>query len=478
MAQLKNLTISDTGYLSTAVGTTAQRPATSTVSVSLASGLSIAQDGLQLYIPYPSPWQVYQNLPDVLKGLRCTISINDSDSATFTIGQPTRVYLLRYSTWSSVDLTGYTLFTSGNFLSGYGTIDVYYRDYTSSGTYAMDNYSAMYFFSPIAGGDRTAVGAMRYNSTTYETEVWDGNQWLSLSGNVGITSTGGTTSGAVTAGGGYKIHTFTSSGSFVPTYSGTVEVLVIGGGGCGAGLSGGGGGGGFVYNNSYKVVGGQTYAVTVGNGGPGPASHSPGSGALSGQGQNSQFGPPQSGLIATGGGHGGYWTGAAANGGSGGGGPGYNYSNGQRPGGEGIKGQGHPGGYGHHGSGPAQGLSPQPGICVYGGGGGGGAGEKGQDRFSWRADAKGGDGMASSITGATRYYSGGGGGGVHAPSGNYGRDFNSGGLGGGGISYSAGPQAAHDGIANSGGGGGGAYHPDAYRSGNGGSGIVVVRYRT
>ena len=52
------------------------------------------------------------------------------------------------------------------------------------------------------------------------------------------------------------------------------------------------------------------------------------------------------------------------------------------------------------------------------------------------------------------------------------------GRGGGGGSYSGGPQAFMDARPGTGGGGGAAWHPDTYRSGNGGGGIVIVRYRS
>ena len=482
MAILKNVTISDTGYVRVPQGTTAQRPTVPTVTLNsgISGGIGIARDGLQLYIPYSTTnyWQTYAGLPDYLKGLQCTISINDG-TGSFTFSQTTRVYEIWNTTWT-VPSSGHlaNLLESGkSYVSPYSSINVYYQDFTA-GTYSLNNNSAMYFFSPLAAGNTTAVGAMRFNTTFQVNEVWTGAEWKTL-GNSTVTATGGTTGGSVTTAGGYKIHTFTSGGTFVPTFSGTVDIMVVAGGGSGAGLSGGGGAGGYQYITNYQVNAGASYPIQVGTGGPGPASHSPGSGATGGGGNPSYFGGsgPQ-GIISTGGGHGGYWTGPASPGGSGGGGPGYNYSPGTRPAGNGIVGQGHPGGYGHHGSGPAQNLSPQPGICIYGGGGGGGAGEKGFERKSWGAEAKGGDGMANWITGNNTYYAGGGAGGSHGPSGNYGRDRSVGGRGGGGGSGSPGPQAFLDARPGTGGGGGGAWHPDTYRSGNGASGIVIIRYKS
>lgn len=61
----------------------------------------------------------------------------------------------------------------------------------------------------------------------------------------------GSTGGTITDVGGYRIHTFTSSGSFFGGDPGTAEVLVVAGGGSGgnsnsSNANGGGGGGGLI----------------------------------------------------------------------------------------------------------------------------------------------------------------------------------------------------------------------------------------
>ena len=104
-----------------------------------------------------------------------------------------------------------------------------------------------------------------------------------------------------------------------------------------------------------------------------------------------------------------------------------------------------------------------------GGGGateaGGDAGNKAQD---W-AGGKGGEGLASDITGARVVYgSGGGGASTQGASGGNGGD----GAGNGGDRGN--PQGT-SGLANQGGGGGGSSREATY-GGNGGSGIVVIRY--
>ncbi|MFH1879053.1 MAG: glycine-rich domain-containing protein, partial [Candidatus Omnitrophota bacterium] len=85
-----------------------------------------------------------------------------------------------------------------------------------------------------------------------------------------ITATGGT----ITEVGGYRIHTFTTSGTFqITAGNGNVDVLVVAAGGGGGGsasidIAGGGGAGGLIYNNAHNISVG-TFPVTVGVGGVG-----------------------------------------------------------------------------------------------------------------------------------------------------------------------------------------------------------------
>ena len=92
--------------------------------------------------------------------------------------------------------------------------------------------------SPVAG-------QIRYNSTLDQAEVYSGTEWKAVGGSP-FDASGGT----ITTVDGFKIHTFTASGTFTPALNleGKVEVLVVGAGGMGSGFSphgGGGGGGGF-----------------------------------------------------------------------------------------------------------------------------------------------------------------------------------------------------------------------------------------
>jgi hypothetical protein len=239
-------------------------------------------------------------------------------------------------------------------------------------------------------------------------------------------------------------------------------VLVVAGGGAGGsfrnsadGRGGGGGGGGVVYRDSYPVVAGKQYVVTVGAGGTVNAG-SASQGYAGNMGGNSQFGS----LLAVGGGGGGAsqsdtasdQTGRAG-GSGGGGGASYSYTV-RNFGGPGVVGQGYYGGTGEHRSGTDA-----------SGSGGGGAGSIGQNggatlrgNYINGMGGNGGAGITSDITGFMKDYGGGGAG----PSYNRIVDGTSNGGGGGNVNIA--------GATNTGGGGG--------INAAGGSGIVVVRYLT
>jgi hypothetical protein len=89
----------------------------------------------------------------------------------------------------------------------------------------------------------------------------------------GIAGTGGTESTITVTGQDYRLHVFTTSGTFgiVPGFSQIVgvEYLVVGGGGGGGSnnTAGGGGGGGGLATGTVSITNAQT--VTVGLGGAG-----------------------------------------------------------------------------------------------------------------------------------------------------------------------------------------------------------------
>ena len=264
-----------------------------------------------------------------------------------------------------------------------------------------------------------------------------------------LSATGGT---VTTASGGYRIHTFTSSGTFTGTSGLNAEVLVVaGGGGGGQAIAGGGGAGGVIYNSSFPIAS-QNYSVTVGAGGTGaPGVGDIGSGGGS-AGGNSVFGS----LTAIGGGGGGSYSSTTgfSTGGSGGGIGGGIGSSAI----SGTAGQGNSGG-----------ISSGNGNN---GAGGGGAGSVGGNAVSGTSGA-GGTGVAYSISGTSVFYGGGGGGGTRNGFGSSGN----GGNGGGGAGSATSTGIA--GTANTGGGGGGGgWTGSSHAGGNGGSGIVIIRYQS
>ena len=293
--------------------------------------------------------------------------------------------------------------------------------------------------------------------------------------NAAITTTGGTQ----TIDGDNAIHSFTSTGSdsFVPTFTGDVEVLVIGGGG--GASRGGGGAGGLIYSSSTPVTQSSPYTIIVGAGGSGQSIPGLSQKAFSGS-NSSAFG-----LEAIGGGYGGGGTpaGDTANavggfGGSGGGG-GNTTDSTERPGGSAEPGQGNPGGKGRHN--PGQ-------YSVVGGGGGAGAAGSNYKAYPNPApphNGPGGAGLEYSISGSPLFYAGGGGGQTDL--------FFGQGLGGstppgsppsgivGGPGGTPGDHTGVSGGTNRGGGGGGsAYNgtqPTNGPGGSGGSGVVIVRYQ-
>ena len=286
-----------------------------------------------------------------------------------------------------------------------------------------------------------ANGMLRVNTTTGKLEYYNNSGWNSIGS---VSATGGT----VTESGGYRIHTFTASGTFSVTTGGNIEVLLVagGGGGSGSGSSGsgprgGGGGGGLIYNSAFPITGGAVIPVTVGAGGAGGAA-----GENNGvKGENSVF----STLSAVGGGYGASYVGGGTVGGVGGSAGGSCYSNTRA--------------LGTTDQGTAGGISYSD---ASGAGGGGGAGQQGGDAPATNAGGKGGDGKQYFGV----YYAGGGGGGGYPTGSNIGAGGNGGGgAGGGGIVN------ATSGTANTGGGGGGRGSNSAPGAA-GGSGIVIIRY--
>jgi hypothetical protein len=277
-------------------------------------------------------------------------------------------------------------------------------------------------------GDQPANGKRKNLATSLAAA--DCNDAIYITSNICFTTA---TGGTVTTDGNYKIHTFTSSGTFTVTGVGpdnNFDYLVVGGGG-GAGFTsdnrgGGGAGGGGMREDTLTLTETGDYTVVVGAGGAGSTTVP----TLATNGADSQFHT----ITSIGGGRGGRGDDASPTAGSSGGSGGGSGAN-AGAGGAGTAGQGNNGGAGQNN---------------YGGGGGGAGGVGGAGSIS---DNRG-PGLASTTFGGT---------------------FAAGGDGG-----QRGDTRVHGvaGTANTGNGGSAgvsASGQEAY-GGNGGKGIVIIRY--
>ena len=373
---------------------------------------------------------------------------------------------------------------------------VAFKDY--AGTFATNNFTIARNGNNIQGSASDSV--ISTNRASVVLQYIDATKgWLYLiENNVGdlegptyIAASGGTE----TTSGDYKIHTFTSTGTFTVSSVGNskgggagVSYMVIAGGGSGSGDgSGGGGAGGYREGKnsgdpytasplnapSGLTVTAQAYPVTVGAGGSAPYFCQGASGA------NSVF----SIITSAGGGGAGHPPGPSpgdkngAAGGSGGG-SGANFSGGAGntppvsppQGNAGVAGASYPSCRGQSG----------------GGGGAGGAAPAVSNTLDG-SSAIGGVGTTTSINGSPVGRAGGGGGRASAsfePVPGRPNDGNGGGPFGGGIGGTSsvpapaggnGTVVGTAGTANTGGGGGGGASNSPGKSG--GSGVVIIRYK-
>ena len=252
------------------------------------------------------------------------------------------------------------------------------------------------------------------------------------SGDTPVVATGGTETTETIAGQQYKIHTFTSSGTFSVTQEGSIDFLLAAGGGGGrdgggAGQGGGGGAGGVNFVNDVLIENG-TYNVVIGGGG-----------AANANGNNSIFGK----FLSWGGGAGGIGDIEPENGGSGGGAA----SRATSPnslGGIAIGFEGYQG---------FKGGDRLVDITTLGGAGGGGATSAGSDITNTGGGVgfAGGAGLTINFDGTIKTYSQGGQGGTIDETGaSAGANTGSGGQGGGSSNLAG---------------------------GTGGSGILIIRYK-
>lgn len=277
----------------------------------------------------------------------------------------------------------------------------------------------------------TASNVYGVSSATSSIEVDSGE--LIITGGVTSSYTSGTYS--------YMVHTFESSDTLTVEGGDVyIDYLMVAGGGSGGGDSnvhhGGGGAGGMLTSTAYLLSSGA-WSVVIGAGGSKSVTNGE-------KGNDTTF----IGLTSFGGGA----SNASAETRNGGSGMGA-YGIATQPIGIGVVGQGNNGGT----------------SVSFKGGGGGGAGAVGGNATAPLA-GDGGNGLQSDINGTLTYYAGGGGGGTDGSTSN----TSTGGLGGGG-NGGANNVNATSGSTNTG-GGGGAKGAGTALAGNGGSGIVIIRY--
>jgi hypothetical protein len=389
-----------------------------------------------------------------------TVYSGTTTSTVLTV--PTASTSAGYGASYNVNAASYNGFGSSPYATGLITVTTRPQQPTigTASTSAVTTDIAITWTLNATGGKNlSAITITPYlNGTTAQT-----SQTAATTSSTSHTFTGLTSGNAYT----FKVKTTSANGDSpessatnsitVPTFV-SVDSLVLagaGGGGGGGGHGCGGGAGGYRTFTASPIVKGLNYTVTVGAGGAGGTTNT-----LGGNGGNSTFASSSS----TGGGAGGQESGAffPTSGGSGGGA--YYSKN--------TAGTGNAGGYtpveGYAG-GLGNGTGPN-----YPSGGGGGAGAVGGAGSGGTTGGNGGTGVASSITGTSVTRGGGGGGSTYSTGGTPG----SGGAGGGGAGNSDGG-TPNDGGTNLGGGGGGNERSaGAQRGGNGGSGVVILRWLT
>lgn len=318
-----------------------------------------------------------------------------------------------------------------------------------------------------------AAGLWRSNSAVTSltifldrAEYWAAGSTFSVYGvGSGINGAGGDSTSKASGGevfedSTYYYHLFKGAGTFKPAATLTADVLVLAGGGGGALASGGAGGLQYFSSQSLSAI---TYPVLVGAGGAAGHCGADGTTGIRGtQGGTSRFGAL---TASVGGGGGGALSSNSSiiNGGDGGsgGGSGTNSSSGGGSGGTGTAGQGNNGGAGNH----------VPGVYLSSGGAGG-AGGPGTS-YSGATPGSPGPGVTTyssfglatstghNVSGTVWYASGG------QQTSNTNRPNGGGGVG---TNY----QSYNNALPFTGSGGGCTYGPNF--GGNGGSGVIIVRY--
>ena len=436
--------------------------------------------------------QTYTDLKLVLS-LRTNRSSGDFGSLEFLINNDSTTsyadritYNYNSSALSNTD-TGYTTLYMGGVnqttqtSNVFSSHELYIPNYTSSkyktlyGEWAAENNGTVTFMG-LGGGiwkkteaiNRITISVTGFTFNQYSTATLYGVKAMRTVVGNSIKATGG----AISFDGTYVYHAFGYTDSFIPNRQFLADYLVVAGGG--GAVAGGGGAGGLLTGTSQVFNPNTTYAVTVGAGGVGAAyaqsSHTNGA-------NSSISGGNLPTINAIGGGRSGTTDASPQDGQSGGSGGGAGGAGGTNVGGSGTAGQGYAGG---------NGMSPNG--APYPGGGGGGAGAAGATATNSGTYAgAGGIGATSALINALaigtstgelyngNYYFAGGGAGGNAYD-----NTNAAAQGGkgGGASGRVGSNNGYSGTVNTGGGGGGATQVVFPRTGgNGGSGIVIIRYK-
>ena len=285
--------------------------------------------------------------------------------------------------------------------------------------------------------------------------------------------------------GNTKDYTFTTTENII------CDILVVGGGGGGGSFGGGGGGGAILFGSNLILNGGTDVSIKIGKGGAGSIRYS-GANGINGTDTSITFSSNE--YIAKGGGGGGAGDQSAQGrngnvGGSGGGGSLSFYD---------IVGQGgisNKNNYTNFLSFGNRGGKGSSGGYTFSSGGGGGAGSVGSDFTpppGGGTEGKGGGNGGMGVdfisyfgtsVGHNGWFGGGGGGNTYGVgSRGYGNGGNGlfGGGGNSGADVSPSDISADNGIENTGGGGGGGIYDGSINlnGGKGGSGIVIIRYRS
>ena len=143
-----------------------------------------------------------------------------------------------------------------------------FEDIITEGSSSITNDGYIVHKSASSNPSSPQAGQVYYNTTDNLVKHWNGSRWINMSNT--FAATGGTETTTTIGSDTYRIHTFTSSGTFTVTSgSKNVEYLIIAGGGGGGGHSsegyyndggGGGGAGGYRTNVSGATSGGGASA--------------------------------------------------------------------------------------------------------------------------------------------------------------------------------------------------------------------------